>query len=398
MTTSTSPTSATAPTGPSDASAPPATQSASAPNGSASASAATQGQTAVVRAALQRGHVHAHLGPLHLRAERRGAVIQLLLVIGILVLGVAGLLIGDYAITVPDALGAVFGTRSFEDPLVAYFVNDVRLPRVVGGVLVGFALGCSGAVFQLLSGNPLGSPDIIGFTRGSATGALIAIIVLGGSTLVVAAGAVIGGLLTAVIVYAIAYNGGVPGGRLVLVGIGIGAILAAVNTLLVAKADLGAAQKAQQWMAGSLNATLWPEAGLLALALAILLPVVAAQFRTMTLMPLGDELAVGLGTRVERSRLILVVAGVLLMAVAVAAAGPVAFVALAAPHLYRTLARTSGVGLVGAGVTGAFLVSACDLIARRIFAPDEIAVGVVTGSLGGIYLVIILFLEWRKRP
>ena len=130
----------------------------------------------------------------------------------------------------------------------------------------------------------------------------------------------------------------------------------------------------------------------------MLLPAAAGQFRAMTLMPLGDPLAIGLGVRVERSRLLMVVIGVALMAVAVAAAGPIAFVALAAPHLMRRITRTSGIGLFGAGLMGAFLVLVSDLIARRVIAPNELAVGVVTGSLGGIYLIILLGMEWRRRP
>ncbi|GAA3945775.1 FecCD family ABC transporter permease [Pseudoclavibacter caeni] len=358
----------------------------------------TPEQAARLRDSLRRAHVHRRLGPLRVRHERRGAVVHALLVAGILVLGTVSLLIGDYDISVADAFGAIFGTQTFDDPLVPYFVDQVRLPRVVGGILVGAALGTSGAIFQVLSGNPLGSPDIIGFTRGSATGAIIAIIVFGGSTPVVAAGAIVGGLVTAAVVYGLAWRGGVSGYRLVLVGIGVGAVLAAVNSLLIVKADLAAAQKASQWMAGSLNATLWPQCAAVALAIAVLLPAAAGQFRAMTLMPLGDPLAIGLGVRVERSRLLMVVIGVALMAVAVAAAGPIAFVALAAPHLMRRITRTSGIGLFGAGLMGAFLVLVSDLIARRVIAPNELAVGVVTGSLGGIYLIILLGMEWRRRP
>ncbi|WP_225733285.1 FecCD family ABC transporter permease [Pseudoclavibacter sp. CFCC 13796] len=357
----------------------------------------TREQEQQVRASLRQAHSHWSLGPFTLRFERRGAIVYLILVIAILAVGTVSVLFGDYDISVGDVFGAIFGTQRFDDPLVPYFVNQVRLPRVVSGILVGMALGTSGAIFQVLSGNPLGSPDIIGFTRGSATGAILAIMFFGGSTPIVAAGAIGGGLITAAIVYGLSWRGGVAGYRLVLVGIGVGAVLAAINSLLIVKADLAAAQKAQQWMAGSLNASLWPQSGMIAVALVLLLPAAWSQFRAMTLMPLGDPLAIGLGVRVERSRLVMVVVGVALMAVAVAAAGPISFVALAAPHLVRRITRTPGVGLIGAGLMGAFLVLVSDLIARRIFAPNELAVGVVTGSLGGIYLIILLAMEWRKR-
>lgn len=355
------------------------------------------GGTADWQARVRRRYVSLSAGPVRVRFERRGAIICGTLTVAIAIVAVAGLLIGDYAISIGDALAAVFGTRRFDDPMVPYFVNQVRLPRVVGGLLVGAALGISGAIFQTLSGNPLGSPDVIGFTRGAATGALVAILLLGGSTVAIAAGAVIGGLLTAALVLGLSWRGKMSGYRLVLVGIGIGAALAAVNSLLIVKADLVAAQTAQQWMAGSLNATLWGQVGALALALVVLLPAAGGLFRAMSLLPLGDALATGLGTRVTRTRLLLVLVAVALMAVAVAQAGPIAFVALAAPHLARRLTRTTGVGMFQAGLMGGLIVLVSDLIARRIVAPNELAVGVVTGSLGGVYLIVLLAVEWRRR-
>jgi iron complex transport system permease protein len=114
------------------------------------------------------------------------------------------------------------------------------------------------------------------------------------------------------------------------------------------------------------------------------------------MLPLGDPLAVGVGVRVERTRLLAIVVGVALVAVATATAGPVAFVALAAPHVARRLAGTPGVPTVGAGLTGALLVLAADVVAQRVLAPNQLAVGVVTGALGGIYLIVLLASRWRR--
>lgn len=347
-----------------------------------------------VLAGLRRRHAVLALGPVRLRFERRGARVMVLLLGVAALAATAGMLLGDYPIDAGQVLAALLGRA--EDPLAQYFVTGVRLPRVVTGFLVGAALGVSGAIFQTVTGNPLGSPDIIGFTTGAATGALVQIIVLGGDTRAVALAAVAGGLVTAGVVYGLAWRGGVAGFRLVLVGIGVGAALAAVNALLVVKASLESAQTAAQWLAGSLNSTLWPQAGAVALALALLTPAAAALFRPLTQLPLGDAGATALGVRVERTRLALVLVGVALMGVATAATGPVAFVALAAPHLARRLTRTGGAGLVGAGLMGGMLVLASDLVARRLFAPTELAVGVVTGSLGGLYLIWLLARERRR--
>lgn len=348
----------------------------------------------MVVASLHRSHVVLRLGGWAFRFERRAAVVYLVLLAVAVAAVVVGILIGDYGISFEQVLAALAGTA--EDPLAQYFVIQVRLPRAVAALLVGAALGMSGAIFQTVSGNPLGSPDVIGFTTGAATGALLQIIVLGGDTLAIALASIAGGLVTAAVVYGLAWRSGVAGFRLVLVGIGVGAVLAAINSLLVVKAPLEAAQTASQWLAGSLNSTLWPEAQAVAVALAVLTPIAVAWVRPLGQLPLGDATATGLGVRVERSRLVLILVGVALMGVATASTGPIAFVALAAPHLVRKLTRTPGVVLFGAALMGGVLVLISDLIARRLFAPTELAVGVITGSLGGLYLVWLLAVE-RKR-
>lgn len=347
-----------------------------------------------LRKVIRGRHAVVSVGPMRLRFERRGAAVYLILAVLAVAFGVVGIMIGDYGISLEQVAKALTGQT--EDRLVQYFVVEMRLPRSACALLVGAALGISGAIFQTISANPLGSPDIIGFTTGAATGALVQIVLFGGDTRAVAIAAVVGGLVTAGIVYGLAWRGGVAGFRLVLVGIGVGALLGAINTLLVVRAPLEAAQDASQWLAGSLNATLWPETRAVAIALVVLVPIVIWQFRPLGQLPLGDDAATGLGVRVERSRFILVIAGVALMGVATASTGPIAFVALAAPHLVKKLTRTPGVAIFGAAIMGGVLVLASDLIARRIFAPNELAVGVITGSLGGLYLIWLLFVE-RKR-
>lgn len=341
------------------------------------------------------GRVVLRAGVRSVRFERRGALTYLVLLVAALATGLFALTLGDYGIELSQVIAALGGHAT--DPLAGYFVTGVRLPRIAAALLVGAALGVSGAIFQTVSGNPLGSPDIIGFTTGAATGALTAIILFGASPAGTAFGAVAGGLSAAVVVYLLAWRGGVAGFRLVLVGIGLAAALHAVNALLIVKAPLGAAQSAAQWQAGSLNGANWAELGWLVAALVLLAPIAAGLFRGLTMLPLGDDFAHGLGVRVQRLRLLAVFVGVALAALATAVSGPVAFVALAAPHLIRRLTRTPGVALVGSGLMGAVLVLVSDVIAQRIFAPTQLAVGVVTGSLGGCYLIVLLALEWRKQ-
>lgn len=343
---------------------------------------------------LHRGRTMVRLGSAAIRFETRGAIVYGSLLVVALAAGIAGILIGDYPISLDQVFAAFLGEP--DEYLAGFFVTQVRLPRAIAALLVGAALGMSGAIFQTVSGNPLGSPDIIGFTTGAATGALVQIVVFGGDTVSIAVAAFMGGLLTAGVVYWLSWRSGVAGFRLVLVGIGVGAILAAVNSLLVVRASLESAQTAAQWLAGSLNSTLWPEVRAVAVALAVLVPILVIMFRAIGQLTLSDATAVGIGVRVERIRFALVLVGVALMAVATAATGPIAFVALAAPHLVKKLTRTAGVALFGAAAMGGVLVLVSDLVARRLFAPTELAVGVITGSLGGLYLIWLLAVERRR--
>lgn len=330
------------------------------------------------------------------RLPRRGLLVGLLLLAGILVVSAWALLSGDYEIGLDQVLAAFAGTA--DDPLSAYFVTEVRAPRVLAALVVGAALGMSGSIFQVVTGNPLGSPDIIGFTTGAASGALISIVVLDGGPAVIASGAILGGLATAALVYGLAsHHRTVAPYRLVLVGIGIGAALAALNSLLLVRASLTAAQTAAQWLAGSLNAMLWPRVELMTGALVVLSLAALTIARPLQMLAIGDDVARGNGVDVQRVRLLAVLIGVALMATATATAGPIAFVALAAPQISRRLTGRAVPGLVASALTGALLVLLSDRIAVTVIAPDELAVGVVTGAVGGAYLVVLLVSQWRRK-
>ena len=334
------------------------------------------------------------LGSLSFRMSRRAIWVSLALLLVLVSVASLALTLGDYPITAWEALQALFGGGG--DPLASYFVQDQRAPRVVAGVLVGAALGASGCIFQSLSGNPLASPDIIGFTIGAASGAIIQLTLFDAGPAATALGALLGGFGTAAVVYFLAYRQGLSGYRLVLVGVGVAAVLQGLNSLLIVRASLSAAQSAAQWLAGSLNATLWPETALLALAMLILLPAAIALARPLRVMTSGDELAISLGVPIERRRLELVVVGVALVSVATAVAGPIAFVALAAPQLARALLGGRSLGMFPAALMGALLVVSSDVIAQRVFAPTQLPVGVVTGTLGGIYLIGLLAFQARR--
>ncbi|KAB8192608.1 iron chelate uptake ABC transporter family permease subunit [Nonomuraea phyllanthi] len=326
------------------------------------------------------------LGPWSVRLAPRALVVGLALVVVACGVTVAAISTGEFTVPVPDVVSALFGQGT---PVAELIVSKLRAPRVVTGLLVGAAFGLSGAIFQSLTRNPLGSPDFIGFTAGASTGGILAV-VAGGSAMTIAGGALTGCVVTAALVYAMAFRGGVQGYRLVLVGIGANALLLAVNSYLLTRANINDAATAGAWLTGSLSGRGWDHAIPVALALAVLLPVCAFLSRPMRMIEMGDDSARAMGIRVEVVRAVAIAAGVLLSGVATAAAGPVVFVALAAPQLARRLTRSPGVTMGASALMGAVLLTAADLAAQRVLAPTQLPVGVLTAAIGGTYLTLLL--------
>ena len=330
-------------------------------------------------------------GPVAAQIPWRVVILNSVLVAVILCLSIWALMQGDREYSAFQVIDTLLGggTRSSR-----IFV-PLRAARIVAALLVGAALGLSGAIFQVISGNTLGSPDIIGFTNGAATGALLQIIVFNSGPVEVAAGAVIGGLATSLLVWLMTRHTGLRGFRLVLVGIGVGSTLAALNSLLVVRASLTQAQTAASWLAGSLNDIVWERSFALMIAMALVVPALLLVTRPLGAIRFGDNVAAGLGVSVNRYRVAALFIGVLLVSLATATTGPVAFVALAAPHIAKTLTKTTGVGFTSSALMGALLVFGSDLIGRYVI-PGGMQVGVVTGAIGGLYLMYLIYLERKK--
>jgi iron complex transport system permease protein len=297
------------------------------------------------------------------------------------------LAVGDFPIPLTDVLATLVGGGS-EDS--AFIVRTLRLPRGLTAVLVGAAFGLSGAIFQRLARNPLASPDIIGVNAGAAAAAVFVIVVLGGTSTQVTLGALTGSMVASVAVYLLAYKQGVSGYRLVLVGIGVTAMLGSVTSYLLTRAQIFDAQRATVWLTGSLNGRGWEHVRPVGLALLLLIPVTVGLARHLRMIELGDEAATGLGTPVERSRAVLLLAATSLAALATASAGPVAFVALVSPQIARRLVGGRSLALLPAAACGSLLLVASDLVGRRLFAPTELPVGIITAILGAPYLLFLL--------
>ena len=314
--------------------------------------------------------------------SRRLVASCLLLVAACLVLTLLSLRSGAVTLEFSQIFAALFGDAPRAITLV---VTEWRLPRVLMALLIGAALGVSGAIFQSLMRNPLGSPDVMGFNTGAWNLTTIAL------------AAMAGGIATSLIVWALAWRDGIETFRLIIIGIGIRAMLMAFNTWLLLRASLETAVSAGLWFAGSLNgltwAKIWPAAPMMVVALACS----ALLVRRLRLLEMGDDSACALGVRVELSRLLLMLVAVVLTAAATALAGPISFIALVAPHIARRLSGTARWGLTQAALCGALLLAAADYCAQQLFLPYQLQVGVVTVSLGGIYLIVLLIQESRKK-
>lgn len=299
---------------------------------------------------------------------------------------VVALTFGSSAIPVGRGLAAVLGSG---EPGEVFVVRELRLPRILVAIAVGACLGASGTLLQGLMRNPLASPDIVGVTGGASLATVLAI---GAGTtpalLPVAAGA---GALTATgLLHLLSLRTG-GGVRLVLIGIGLHAITSAGVTLVVARIPVERLGAAEVWLAGSLHARNWTHVNAVLLGAAITLPLAYGLLRRLATLELGDELAVGVGVEVSRTRGLLLVSSALLAGVAVAVAGPIAFVALGAPHIARRLVGpTSPSTLTTAALLGAILVLAADVIGQRLLAPTALPAGVVTAALGAPYLLWLL--------
>lgn len=321
----------------------------------------------------------------------RNVVVAAGLLLGIVVLTILALGMGDYTLTPREVLAAMADTSSFASTVVL----EWRLPRITAALIFGAALAVAGALFQTLTRNPLGSPDIIGFSTGAYTGVLLATIVFGGTFVGTTGGAILGGLGTAVVVYFLAYRKGVQGFRLIIVGIGVTAALHAVNSWILLRAQAEVAMSAAIWGAGSLSLASWSDVVPAVAVVLAVLPLILASVRPLRQLELGDDVAAGHGVRVEPTRLLIMGVGVLLTALVTATTGPIAFVALAAPQIARRLARTPGIPLTHSALSGAFLLLGADIVAQQALA-QPIPVGMVTVVLGGIYLASLLVTETKK--
>jgi iron complex transport system permease protein len=319
------------------------------------------------------------------RVRRHAFILAVLLALVVAIFTVT-LSVGQ-SITPPgDVLRVLMGEAV---PGVSFTVGQLRLPRAVMSVLAGLCFGLGGVAFQVMLRNPLASPDIIGISSGAGAAAVFAIVVLSVNGPMVSVIAVVAGLGVALLVYGLSFKHGVAGTRLILVGIGVSAMLQSVIAYILQSAPAWNLQEAMRWLTGSVNGAQLGQALPLLLALLFFGGLLLVSGRDLETLRLGDEIAAALGTRVSRTRMLVIVAAVGLIASATAATGPIAFVAFLSGPIAGRIVRNDGSLLIPSALTGAVLVLMADYVGQHPL-PGRYPVGVVTGALGAPYLLYLI--------
>lgn len=324
---------------------------------------------------------------------------RLLIRLGMLSLGTAliSLALGDYYVSPHQVLAALFGHGLAEDILV---VQQLRMPRIAIAFLSGVSLGVSGAILQAVVRNPLAAPDLIGITGGASLAAVAFVVYVPDSVSIqwLPAAAMVGAVVASALNYAIAWKGGVTPFRLILIGIGIASLMSALTTFMVIMSPMHTATEAYIWLTGTVYGSTWEHVVALLPWTVVLLILALYYRRAMNVLQLGDDIARGVGSPVQRHRLSLVAISVLLAGSAVAMCGVIGFIGLIAPHMARRWAGPGGgIVLPASALIGGILVVVSDLVARTAFLPMDIPVGVFTSGVGAPFFIYLLYRTRNAR-
>ena len=333
------------------------------------------------------------------RISRRRPVVVLaslaLLLMGSLAVRV---LLGGYTVTIPDFFAILHGEQIPGAVGAKFIVLQVKLPRALLAGLAGLSLGCSGAIFQLLLRNPLASPDIIGVNATASLGGIAALAFFGASGLGLSAGALIGAVAAVLLIFGLSVGG--PGqrvgNRFVLIGLGISVLAISLTHYILQRISIYSAADAAIWLTGSVGQATWQRIGMLSGVLLVLLPLLMLVHRNLHMMALGNDLAQGLGVPTGLTRWGCLCLAVVLAAFAVAATGPVAFVAFVAGPVARMLTGGSH-SLSISALVGAVVLVLADFVGGEMIPGGPLPAGVVTGVIGAPVLLALIAAAQKER-
>ncbi|AYV68954.1 iron ABC transporter [Niallia circulans] len=327
------------------------------------------------------------------RRRRRFIIVICLLAIIAFALCCMMLMLGNTIYPVGDVISVLLGEQVKG---ASFAVGTIRFPRMVAGVFAGFAFGISGHVFQTMLRNPLANPNVIGITAGSSAAAVFCIIVLHASSTFVSIASIIGGLATVLVIFLLSKGTSFSIGRLILIGIGIQAMLNAVISYLLLIGQHHDVPTAMRWLSGSLNGVKMENIYPLMITVLLLAPIIILLGKRLDMLELGEQTAASLGINTDRTRVVLVISSVLIIALATATTGPIAFVAFLSGPIAKRLVGIGFSSVIPAGLVGIILVLASDLIGQFAFVA-RYPVGVITGILGAPYLIMLLIRMNRKE-
>lgn len=322
--------------------------------------------------------------------QRTIPVFFVLLLIGLAVL-VISVSYGEFDITPIEVLQTILGidTGDSRHDLVVW---TFRLPRILVAFMVGAALSVSGTILQGITRNPLADPGILGVTSGASLAAVATIVWFDVPIQWLPFAAFAGAFIMAVLIFVLAWNDGSSPVRLILVGVGLSSVAAALTNLMIVFGEINQVQQATIWLAGSVYGRGWEHVHTISLWLVVLLPITILLSRQLNTLGLGDDLAKSLGLRVELQRGILLLLSVALAAIAVSVSGTVGFVGLVAPHITRRLVGPLHEGLIPtSALLGGVLLMFADLIGRWVISPSELPVGIVAAIIGAPYFAYLLY-------
>lgn len=269
-------------------------------------------------------------------------------------------------------------------------IMNIRLPRTVVAVLVGINLSLSGAILQAVMKNPLADPHIIGISSGAGLAGIAILLMLPDESWLVTPVAFLGAMVAAVCIYILAWKNGIRPVRIILAGVAVSAFLGAgISALMIFYSDR--VHSALMWMVGGLSARSWPHVEMMwpYTFLGVILALIGA--RSINILQLGDDIAKGLGLRVELTRILLTAVAALLAASAVSVVGLLGFVGLIVPHAARLMVGTDYRFLLPASaILGAAVVTISDTIARVAFSPVELPVGILMAVFGAPFFLFLL--------
>ena len=330
------------------------------------------------------------LGRYSILLHRRAMIVGVAVALLALVAALTAVQIGRYPIDIATILASLSGRT---DAITQMIVIDNRLPRILTALGAGAAFGMAGAMFQTMLRNPLASPDVIGFSAGARCGALAAMIVWGESFIL--PGALIGALVTALVVIALSWRYGIQPYRLILIGIGASMTLSALADLMMSRLDVLTAAEMAQWLVGTLSARNWDDVTMVWVGLLVLTPIALWLQFALARMAMDDDIATGLGLGLSPLRLTVTVTSVMLVALAVTVAGPLPFVAFVSGPIARRLVRGARPAIFTAALIGGMVTLLADTAARAV-PMVNLPAGIFTALIGAPVLIWLLVVQIRK--